>query len=76
MMHCQTVVLSEFYVRACAARFEEMDAAGFNRSHHALIGAVADEVPEATRDELEAGLTRARSARQARACYLEQRLAA
>lgn len=76
MMYRHTIVLSEAYVRACAEKFEEMDEAGFNRGHHALIGAVADEVPDATRDEVEAGLTRARAVRDARAAYADRRLAA
>ena len=73
MMRRQPVVLNEEYVRACADRFEDMDEVNFSKGHHALIGAVADEVPEATRDELEAGLLIARSTR---CSYSELRLAA
>jgi len=76
MTQSHPVVLNDSYVRACAAKFDVMAEALFARGHHALIGAVADEIPEATEDELEAGLALAQSAQRARLSYQDQPLAA
>ncbi len=76
MTQSRAVVLNDAYVQACAAKFDVMAEALFARGHHALIGAVADQIPEATEDELEAGLAMAQSAQRARLTYQNRPLAA